>query len=77
MASCIIVEDQAPAQRLLRKYVEDLGTLQLKSVFTDAIQAMDFLNKEKVDLMFLDIHLPKVSGTEFLKMLKDLSLIHI
>ncbi len=65
--NCIIIEDQPPAQRLLKKYIEDLGTLQLEATFSDAIQAMEFLKAEAVDLIFLDIHLPKISGIDFLK----------
>ncbi|WP_425236112.1 LytR/AlgR family response regulator transcription factor [Ulvibacterium sp.] len=67
--NCIIIEDQPPAQRILKKFIADVGTLTLKEVFSDAISAMEFLKKEKVDLMFLDIHLPKISGIEFLKTL--------
>lgn len=65
--TCIIVEDQPPAQRILKKYIKDLGTLALKATFSDAIQAMNFLQAEQVDLMFLDIHLPKISGIDFLQ----------
>jgi DNA-binding LytR/AlgR family response regulator len=65
--NCIIIEDQPPAQRLLKKYIEDFRTLQLKATFSDAIQAMEFLKTETVDLIFLDIHLPKISGIDFLK----------
>lgn len=69
--TCIIIEDQPPAQRILKKYIEDFGTLQLKATFSNAIQAMEFLKTEEVDLMFLDIHLPKISGIDFLKMLPN------
>ncbi len=65
--NCIIVEDQLPAQRILKKYIEDMGTLTLKGTFSDALQAMEFLKSESVDLLFLDIHLPKISGIDFLK----------
>ncbi len=65
--NCIIIEDQPPAQRILKKYIDDIGTLQLKATFSDAIQAMEFLKTEAVDLIFLDIHLPKISGIDFLK----------
>ena len=68
---CIIVEDQPPAQRILQKFIEDTGSLKIKGVFSDAMQAMDFLRSEKVDLLFLDIHLPKISGIEFLKSLPE------
>ncbi|MCI5080087.1 MAG: response regulator transcription factor [Saprospiraceae bacterium] len=67
--TCIIVEDQPPAQRILKKYIEDIGSLELKGTFSDAIKAMDFLKTENVDLIFLDIHLPKISGMDFLKSL--------
>lgn len=66
--NCIIIEDQPPAQRILKKYINDIGTLTLKATFSNAIDAMDFLKTEKVDLVFLDIHLPKISGIDFLKM---------
>ena len=65
--NCIIIEDQPPAQRILKQYIQDIGTLHLKATFSDAVQAIDFLRTEPVDLIFLDIHLPKISGTEFLK----------
>lgn len=65
--NCIIIEDQPPAQRILKKYISDIGTLELKATFSDAIQAMEFLKSEPVELMFLDIHLPKLSGIDFLK----------
>ncbi len=67
--NCIIIEDQPPAQRILKKYIEDIGTLELKATFSNAIQGMEFLKTEEVDLIFLDIHLPKISGIDFLKSL--------
>ena len=65
--NCIIIEDQPPAQRILKQYIQDIGTLHLNATFSDAVQAITFLKTESVDLIFLDIHLPKISGTEFLK----------
>jgi DNA-binding LytR/AlgR family response regulator len=67
MIRCIIIEDQPPAQRVLKKYIDDLGNMDLRATFADALQAMDFLKTEVVDLIFLDIHLPKISGIDFLK----------
>jgi DNA-binding LytR/AlgR family response regulator len=67
--TCIIIEDQPPAQRILKKYIEDTGHLQLMGTFSDAIQAMEFLRSQPVDLIFLDIHLPKISGIDFMKTL--------
>lgn len=69
--NCIIIEDQMPAQRILKKYIEDLGSLNLVGAYTDALEAMQALKSEKIDLMFLDIHLPKISGIDFLKTLPN------
>ena len=69
--NCIIIEDQAPAQRVLRKYIEDVGGLNLVGTFSSALQALDFLRGQPVDLIFLDIHLPKLSGIDFLKSLSN------
>ena len=69
--NCIIIEDQPPAQRVLKKYINDIGSLQLKATFSDAIQALEFLKSESIDLIFLDIHLPKISGIDFLKTLSN------
>lgn len=64
---CIIIEDQPPAQRILIKYIADYGSIALIGTFNDALQALDFMQDHKVDLIFLDIHLPKISGIDFLK----------
>lgn len=69
MIRCIIIEDQPPAQRVLKKYISDVGTMELKGTFADALQAMAFLKTSDIDLILLDIHLPKISGIDFLKML--------
>lgn len=69
MIRCIIIEDQPPAQRVLQKYISDIGMMDLKGTYADALQAMDFIKTEAIDLIFLDIHLPKISGIDFLKTL--------
>ena len=71
MRTCIIVEDQPPAQRILQKYINDIGSLKLLETFSDGITALSFLQNQEVDLIFLDIHLPKISGIDFLKTLKN------
>lgn len=65
--NCIIIEDQPPAQRILQRYLDDLGSWQLRGTFSDALQVMELLKTETIDLIFLDIHLPKLSGIDFLK----------
>jgi len=68
--NCIIVEDEPLAAEVLKDYILQIPFLQLKGICTDALYAMDLLQKEKIDLMFLDIHLPKLKGLDFIKTLK-------
>lgn len=71
MKKCIIIEDQAPAQRVLKKYIEDVGILELIGVYTSAVEALPIVQTQKLDLIFLDIHLPTISGIDFLSSLKN------
>jgi DNA-binding LytR/AlgR family response regulator len=69
--SCIIVEDEPLAAEVLSDYINQVPFLELKGVCSDAIYAMEVLQGEKIDLIFLDIHLPKLKGLEFLESLKN------
>jgi DNA-binding LytR/AlgR family response regulator len=71
MINCIIIEDQLPAQRILKKYIEDVDSLHLAGVYSNAILALDSLKFSEIDLIFLDIHLPKISGIDFLKSISN------
>jgi len=71
MIRCIIVEDEPPARKVLVKYINDVPFLELKGQFANAMQAMEYLNDEKADVMFLDINLPKISGLNFLRSIKN------
>jgi two-component system, LytTR family, response regulator len=68
---CIIVEDEPLAVKVLADYVSQVPFLELKGTFKDAILATEFLRENDVDLIFLDIHLPKLKGMAFLKTLTD------
>lgn len=69
--NCVIVEDEPLAAEVLTEYIQQVPFLQLTNVCTDAIYAMEKLQAEKVDLLFLDIHLPKLKGIDFLESLKN------
>ncbi len=69
--SCIIVEDEPLAVEILTDYISQIPFLELKYVCGDAIYAMEVLQQEKIDLIFLDIHLPKLKGIDFLESLKS------
>ena len=66
---CIIIEDQPPAQRILKKYIGDLNSLELLAAFAEPTDALLYLKEHPADLIFLDIHLPRLSGMEVLKLL--------
>src|SRR6266487_7033194 len=68
---CIIIEDEPLATKVLADYVSQVPFLELLGTFKDAILATDWLRNNSVDLMFLDIHLPKLKGMAFLKTLID------
>jgi DNA-binding LytR/AlgR family response regulator len=68
--SCLVVEDEPLAAEILVDYISQVPFLELKSVCSDAIYAMEILQTEKIDLIFLDIHLPKLKGMDFLESLK-------
>jgi two-component system, LytTR family, response regulator len=63
------VEDEPLAAKLLTMYISKLPFLKLQGTFKDALAASEFLLDHSVDLMFLDIHLPKLKGLSFLKTL--------
>jgi DNA-binding LytR/AlgR family response regulator len=66
---CIIVEDEPLAVKILTDYIAQTPFLELEATFRDALLATDYLRREGTDLIFLDIHLPKLKGMAFLKTL--------
>jgi two-component system LytT family response regulator len=67
--TCIVIEDEPLAVKVLTDYIADVPFLELQGTFKDAILATDYLRHTGVDLIFLDIHLPKLKGMPFLKTL--------
>ncbi len=69
---CIIVDDEPLAIEVIESYIERIDTLELVGKFRNAIKAFDFIQSgEPVDLIFLDIQMPKLTGIEFLKTLRQ------
>ena len=65
----IIIEDEPLAVKVLTDYILQVPFLELQGTFKDALRATDFLRNNDTDLIFLDIHLPKLKGMAFLKTL--------
>ncbi|AZJ35872.1 LytTR family DNA-binding domain-containing protein [Tenacibaculum singaporense] len=69
MIKYIIVDDEHIAHDIIKGYCDLLPTMELKKHCYDAIEALEYLNKHQVDLIFLDLNMPKLKGFEFLKTL--------
>ena len=69
--TCIITDDEPFARKGLQGYVEKMGFLDLKAVCEDALQLSEVLRQQPVDLLFLDIQMPHLSGIEFVKALSN------
>lgn len=69
--SAIIIEDEPLAASLLARYIQQYDGLNCEKIAYNAIEASNFLEKNKVDLIFLDIHLPKIKGFDLLDSLKQ------
>ncbi|WP_040281688.1 LytR/AlgR family response regulator transcription factor [Psychroserpens damuponensis] len=69
MTTYLIVDDEHIAHDIIKGYCDMLPNLEFKANCYDAIEAIDYLSKHKVDLIFLDLNMPKLKGFEFLKTL--------
>jgi two-component system LytT family response regulator len=68
---CLIIDDEPPAREIIRRYVQEIPTLQLMGECANAIQALTALQQHPLDLLFLDIRMPQLNGTDFIKTLKN------
>jgi DNA-binding LytR/AlgR family response regulator len=71
MIRCIIVDDEELAQNVLEKYISSVPWMALLQKFDNAIETIAYLRDNSVDLMFLDIRMPELSGLKMLNTLKD------
>lgn len=68
---CIIIEDEPLAVKVLKDYIQQVPFLELTAIFKEAISAAGYLQNEETGLLFLDIHLPKLKGLDFLRTLTN------
>lgn len=69
--SCIIIDDEPLARKGLKEYINDVDFLEFRAEFDSALKATKLLNEGLVQLIFLDIQMPKINGLEFLKTLRQ------
>ncbi|WP_299683317.1 LytTR family DNA-binding domain-containing protein [uncultured Tenacibaculum sp.] len=68
---CLLVDDEAPAIRLLESYVKKVPFLELVAATTNPIEALGIIEKEELDVIFLDIQMPTITGIQLSKIIKD------
>ena len=69
--SCIIVDDEQTARNILKRYVSETPLLNLKAECKNAIEAIEYLQKNPVDIVFLDIEMPKLSGLNLARIIES------
>jgi DNA-binding LytR/AlgR family response regulator len=74
---CLVIDDEPLAQRVIERYAEDLPFLEIVHRCENAMEALEVLKSGGIDLIFLDINMPKLTGIEFLRTLKHSPLVII
>ncbi len=69
--NCLIVEDEPLAAKIIEDYISQMPGLKLKGICGDVISAGEKLRSEKIDIIFLDINLPKINGLEFARSINN------
>ena len=67
--TCYIIDDEPLAQEILEEYIAKVSFLELKGIFASPLEAAESLQKDKPDLLFLDINMPDMDGLSFIPML--------
>jgi two-component system, LytTR family, response regulator len=68
---CLIIDDEPLAREILRQHISGVEALQLVGSCSNAVEAISFLQEHSVDLLFLDIQMPQLLGTNFIRTLKN------
>lgn len=68
---CLLVDDEPPALKILSTYLDQMDNLELVGTCADALEAMQLLKERPVDVVFLDIKMPRLLGTEFIRTLRN------
>ncbi len=69
--NCLIIDDEPSGRKVIREYIAETAFLDLKGEAENPVRAMSLMEKYSIDLIFLDIQMPKINGLDFLKTLKN------
>lgn len=69
--SCLVIEDSLAAQRIIESYIAEVPFLSLVQSFLNPIDALEVFSSQQIDLLFLDVQLPKISGLDFIKSISN------
>jgi two-component system LytT family response regulator len=75
MMTCIAIDDEPKALEVIERYCQKISLVSFKGTFREPLKAIEFLNREKVDLIFLDINMPDITGMQLLQTLSPRPLI--
>jgi DNA-binding LytR/AlgR family response regulator len=68
---CLVIDDEPPAREILKKYIAGIELLELAGECSNAVETLSFLQSNAVELLFLDINMPHILGTNFLRTLRN------
>lgn len=67
--NCIVIDDEASAINILKRYIQEVPSLNLLATFQNSVEGLQFVNSNKVELVFLDINMPNLNGISFMTLL--------
>ena len=70
----LIVDDEYPARKLIRYYIEDENDIEIVGEYDNCREALDYINMNSVDIVFLDINMPKMNGIDMAEKIKNMLL---
>lgn len=69
--TCLLVDDEPPALEVLKSYIDSISSLELAGMCTNGVEALNHLRTQEIDLLFLDIQMPYLLGTDLIRTLKN------
>ena len=67
---CLIIDDEPLAINVIKNYLEEFSSIEIATTFSNAIEGLEFLKSNDIDLIFLDINMPLLDGLNFIKSLE-------